>query len=302
MKAPSPIKLGAALLVGTLAVATAAIFVRYANAAAGGSSAALSLSFAGLRLSFASLLLAPAWRGLRRAGPTRHTLSLALLAGAFLAVHFAGFITSLGYTSVAASATLVNTHPLWLSVAAWAWLGQRPSRPGLLGLAVALLGGLLVALAGGGTAGSEPLLGNALALVGAAGFTGYFLLGSEAQRRGLSTRHYVVTAYSVAALTLLPLPLLAGGGYRGLPLPFYLFALLTAIIPQLIGHTAFNWSAKFISPTAVSLVALLEPLLSGLLAYLLFAEQPGALTLLGAPLLFVGVAVALREAHSPYQR
>ena len=290
---PTPLKLAFVIGAGVLAVSSAAIFVRYANAAAGGSSAGLSLAFAALRLSFASLILLPAWTGLRGAKVERRVVVFSVIAGLALGVHFAGYIAALGYTSIAASTTLVNTNPIWLALFAWVWLGRRPSRLSFVGIGLALAGGLLIALGAGGTPGERPLLGNLLALVGALGFSVYFLLGSEAQRRGLSTGVYTAIACTVGALSLIATPPLFGQSYAALPGAVYLFALLAALIPQLIGHTAFNWSAKFVNPTSISLFALFEPLVSGLIGYLLFGERPSPLTFVGAPVLLVGVAVAV---------
>lgn len=121
----------------------------------------------------------------------------------------------------------------------------------------------------------------------------YFLLGREAQRRGLSTWAYVRVAYTAAALLLLPLPYLFGGGYGGYPLEVYAYLLLMALLPQLVGHTSFNWATRHIPPVLVTLAILFEPVGASLLAYFLFGELPGSRVLLGALILLVGVALAV---------
>lgn len=155
-------------------------------------------------------------------------------------------------------------------------------------------GGVLIGLGdseGGG--GANPLLGDFLALLGAVAASCYFLLGREAQRRGLSTWAYVRVAYTAAALLLLPLPYLFGGGYGGYPLEVYAYLLLMALLPQLVGHTSFNWATRHIPPVLVTLAILFEPVGASLLAYLLFGELPGVQVLLGALILLVGVALAV---------
>lgn len=273
-----------------------------ANGAAGGSSPGLSLVFAASRLAFASLFLVPVWSNVIATRVKPQVYILAVLAGVFLGVHFAGYVASLGYTSIAASSTLVNTNPIWLALLAWLWLGRRPSRLSTLGIALSVSGGVLIALSGtsGAQPGANPSLGNLLALMGAFGFTFYLLLGSEAQRRGLAITPYIVIAYSVGALSLAVFPPLFGTSYFDVPLAFYGFALLTALLPQLIGHTAFNWTSRFLSPALVSLVILFEPLVASLLGFFIFAEVPGQLTFIGAPVLLLGVAAAIlgeRQNH-----
>src|SRR5699024_3708780 len=102
-----------ALALGILAVSTAAIFIRYAQAEAP------SLVIAAYRLSLAALLIAPFALSRRRAELAalgRRDLWLALLSGFFLALHFAPWITSLEYTTVASSVVLVTTTPLWVAL------------------------------------------------------------------------------------------------------------------------------------------------------------------------------------------
>ncbi|AFV77124.1 MULTISPECIES: DMT family transporter [Thermus] len=287
---PSGAKLLAVLLLGILAISFGSILVRLALGASGDASLAFSLVMSAGRLTLAALLLLPGWRR-----PAKGEGVLwALGAGAFLALHFAFWITSLSYTSVAASTALVTTNPVWVTLLGWLLFRERPTPLTLLGVGVALSGGLLIGLGdaqGGG--GKNPLLGDLLALLGAVAVSFYFLLGREAQRRGLSTLEYIRFAYTAAALLLLPLPYLFGGGYGGYPLPVYLYILLMALIPQLIGHTSFNWATRHISPVLVTLAILFEPVGASLLAFLLFGEVPGPLVLLGALVLLVGVGLAV---------
>jgi drug/metabolite transporter (DMT)-like permease len=160
---------------------------------------------------------------------------------------------------------------------------------------VAISGGALIAVgdAGGASAGSNPLLGDLLALGGALTVSVYLIFGREAQHRGLSIGQYVATAYVVGALTLLPTPLLLGSGYSGWPVEVYLYGLLLAFIPQLVGHSSFNWAVRWISPTLVALVILAEPVGGSILGFLVFGEVPGTFVLAGAAVLLIGVASAV---------
>jgi drug/metabolite transporter (DMT)-like permease len=292
---PSGIFVGLVLLVGVLAASTAALFIRLAYAAEGSGSVGLGLLLAAVRLSVASLVLLPAWWGLRRASPEPGAMGYAVLAGIFLGVHLALWIISLAYTSIAASATIVTTNPIWVALILWLWRGETPSRLTAAGIIVAISGGALIAVgdAGGASAGTKPLLGDLLALGGAITVSLYLILGREAQHRGLGIGRYVATAYVVGALTLLPAPLLLGSGYSGWPGEVYLYGLLLAFIPQLVGHSSFNWAVRWVSPTLVALVILAEPVGGSVLGYLVFGEVPGSLVLAGAAVLLIGVAGAV---------
>lgn len=285
----------AVLVVGVAAVSAAAIFIRLAFASAGSSAPGVALLLAGVRLGIAALLLAPTWRGLLRAPVQPGAYTMAVLAGVFLAAHFGTWVSSLAYTSVAASVTIVTTNPIWVALFGWIWLGERVGPLTLGGILLATAGGVLIGLgdASGAAAGTAPLLGDALALVGAWTVSGYFLLGREAQRRGLSIGRYVALAYGVAALVLLPLPALFSTPYTGWPPAFYGYALAMAVFSQLIGHTSFNWAVRWVPPVLVTLVILFEPLGSGFLAYLFFGEVPPPLVFAGAGVLLAGVALAV---------
>ena len=286
---PSPTRLAFVLALGVVAVGLAAIFVRLADAP--------GVVVAAYRMVAASLILSP-WtlRALKKTSPTPAALGYTVLAGVFLGAHFATWITSLSYTSVAASVTLVTTSPLWVALFSWLFLGVAPAFAVILGALTAVLGGSLIGF-GDLRAGSAPLVGDLLALAGAVTISAYFLLGRAAQARGLSLQAYIGVAYGVAAVVLLPLPLLLRFSYTGYSLTTLFWILLLALVPQLVGHTSFNYALKYLDPTVVATVTLLEPLVSTSLALLFLREVPGALTLVGAVILLSGVALTTRNAR-----
>lgn len=277
------------LAVAVMAVSLSAIFIRLAEAP--------GVVVALYRMLIASLLLAPiTLRGLRRTPFTGRTLGYTVLAGAFLAVHFAAWITSLSYTTVAASVTLTCTNPLWLALFSWLFLGRPPSLAMLLGVLLAVAGGALIGF-GDLAGGSAPLLGDALALMGAITVSAYLLLGRAAQRHGLGLSAYAGSAYAVAALLLLPLPALFGLPYLDYSMATFGWVFLLAAVPQLVGHTGVNYAMKFLDPTLVASIILLEPLGAAVLALLLFDEIPGLVTVIGAVVLLLGVILASRATR-----
>ncbi len=287
----SPRRVWLVLSVALVAVSLAAIYIRLANAP--------GVVVALYRMAIAALVMLPVTlRGLRRTPLTGRSLRLTLAAGALLALHFAAWISSLSFTSVAASVSLASTSPLWMALLAWLFLGTAPS--------LGLLTGVLLAVAGAATigfgdlaGGTEPLLGDGLALLGAVAGAGYILLGRVVQRSGVGLDAYAGTAYAVAALLLLPLPALFGQAYLAYPAATFAWVALLALVPQLIGHTGINFAAKHLDPTLVATALLLEPIGSGLFALLLFGEVPSALTLVGAGVLLLGVLVTLRSTREP---
>lgn len=280
-----------ALAIGIAATSTASIFIRYAQAEAP------SLVIAAARLTLASLILVPlAWR--------RHPAELRRLAladwrraglsGVFLALHFATWITSLEYTSVASSVVLVSTSPLWVALASWLLLREPLTRPVIVGLIVSVAGGVIISLGDTQIAGRSPLVGNLLALSGAWAVTGYWLIGRHMRPR-LSLVPYVAVVYGAAALALLTMTALARQPLTGYRPVTYLWFLLLALGPQVLGHSSFNWALAHLPTVFVAVATLGEPIGSTVLAYVLLGEAPTALKLFGAALILAGIVLTLQS-------
>jgi drug/metabolite transporter (DMT)-like permease len=286
--------------VGVAVVSFAAILIRFAHA-----EGASSLTIAAVRLGLAAALLAPfAWlrHGAEILRLGKRELALCVLSGAFLALHFWTWITSLEYTSIASSTALVTTNPLWVGLASAVLLRERPAIAALAGIALTIAGSLLIFAADAGPAnsgtGKAPLLGNSLALAGALSASGYLLVG-RALRARISLIAYVWLAYAIAAVLLIGGLIASGESVAHLPAPAWGFMALLAIGPQLIGHTAFNWALRRLTATFVAVSILGEPIGSALLAVLLFGETFSSLQLGGFLMLLAGIFVAARGERQP---
>lgn len=282
--------------VGVVVVSFASVLIRFAHA-----EGASSVAIAAVRLSIASLVLAPfallrADRELLRMG--RRQFALCIVSGVMLAVHFWAWITSLEHTSVASSTALVTTNPLWVALASAVFLRERPGRAAMVGILLTLAGSVLIfaADASGRTwdSAASPLLGNALALLGAIAASGYLLIG-RALRASVSLTVYIWLAYSAAALVLVVAAGASGVSFLALPTAAWLFMVALALGPQLIGHTSFNWALRRLSATFVAVAILGEPVGSALLAWLILGEQFSAAQFAGFTLLLTGIFVAARD-------
>jgi drug/metabolite transporter (DMT)-like permease len=290
------------LAIGVIAVSTAATMIRLAGDAP---NSVPPMAIAVWRVGLAALLLTPVTvatgglgaRGLRAWGRTEW--GLALLSGVFLAVHFATWITSLSLTSVASSVTLVTTTPIWVAIGAALLLNERPSRLAVLGVLLATGGAIALALldAGapgprGGQAGAA-ILGDALALVGALGASGYLLIGRRL-RATVPVRLYAQVVYGVAGVSLVVVALLGGTPLGGYPVTAYVWLVLLALGPQLVGHTSLNWGLRYVSPAAVAALTLAEPIGSMALAFALLREPITVPKALGAAIILAGIYIVAR--------
>jgi len=285
----------AVLCVGIAAVSTASIFIRYAQAEAP------ALVIATYRLAIASIVLLPV-ASLRYPIQARRLRTkewkLAFASGIFLAIHFATWIASLEYTSVASSVVLVSTSPLWVAITAWLLLGERLTRPAIAGLITALAGSLIITFSDTmQPTGSAPLFGNVLALLGAFAVAGYWLIGRRL-RANLSLVPYVTIVYSAAALVLFVTTIVTSQPLVGYSSMIYVWFLLLAFVPQLVGHSSFNWTLARLPATFVAVATLGEPIGASVLAFFLLSETPTILKTAGAALVLAGIAVTMLNQKS----
>jgi drug/metabolite transporter (DMT)-like permease len=292
------------LLIAILAVSTASIFIRFAQ-----TDGAPSLVIAALRLTFATLLLAPVALTRHRdeiKGFTRNQITLGVVSGLFLAVHFATWISSLEYTSVASSVVFVSTGPLWVALLSPMLLNEKLTRAAIVGLALALLGGTIVGLSDacviqngiqcpqlGQVVQGRAMWGNFLALAGAWAVTGYLIIGRKL-RAGMSLVPYIFLVYGMAAVALLVIMLAAGQSPFGYETKTYGWIFLLAAVPQLIGHSTYNWALRYLPAAFVAVTTLGEPIGSAILAFFLLNEAPAVATVIGGILILLGIYLASR--------
>lgn len=277
------------LLLGVLAISTGAIFARLAEAPA--------LVIAASRTGLATLCLAPfAWRSLRHELPSlsRRDRQATLGAGICLALHFATWITSLEYTSVATSVVLVSTHPLWVGLGTLLFQHDRVSRHTAVSIVLSVLGSLIIG-AGERTHGTHALWGDGLALAGGLCAAGYLLLGRQV-RQQLSLPAYATLCYGSAAILLWACVLALRFPVTGFRASTYAALLALALIPQLLGHTSYNWALKWRSPSLVAVSLLGEPLGSAAWAYLLFGETVTWTQCVGGVCILGAIALAAKNA------
>jgi drug/metabolite transporter (DMT)-like permease len=288
--------------VGIAAVSTASLFIRFAQGYAS------SITIAAFRLGLAALLLLPytliKFRDELKS-LSRSDLQFGLLSGFFLAIHFAVWIVSLEYTSVASSVVLVTTTPLWVALMAPIFLKERTPKVAFLGMFVALLGGIIITFSDvclrtpdgiscdflDGLFGSRALLGDFLALLGAIAAASYLMIGRHLRRK-VSLTPYIFLVYSAAGFFLIFSMLILDGVPPVYPNKVYLWLLALAILPQLVGHSIFNWSLKYLPTGYVSVNLLGEPIGSIILAYIFLSEVPSGTKIIGAILILAGIGLA----------
>ena len=283
------------LAIGLVAVSSSAILIRFAQA-----DGAPSLVISAWRLGLATLVLTPIVIARYRpqlAQLDRTAIGLLVLSGVLLGVHFASWITSLEYTSVTSSVVLVSTSPLWVVLAVPIFLNERWTRLILIAVLIAVAGAVVVSLTGNaGTAPRQdsPMFGNGLAVIGAIAIAGNYMIGRRV-RATLDVIPYSWLTYAVAAIVVIVAVAITRQPVTGLAPSSYFWMTLVGLIPQLIGHSAYNYALGYLSAAYVSLTILIEPIGSAILAAMFLAEQPTGGQIVGGAVVLFGLVIASRE-------
>jgi len=281
---PAPVDL-LTMAVGIFAVSTSGPLMA--------ATAAPALAIAFWRNGMATAVLVP-WTLARHRSELRgmrgRERRLAVVAGGFLALHFATWVPSLTLTTVASATALVSTQPVWAALLARR-AGARIAALAWAGIVVAVLGAGLLTRADVAVSG-RAVAGDLLALVGAMAAAAYMVAGSEV-RRHVSTATYTTVCYATTAALLLLTCLAGGQALAGYPASAWCRLLAVTAGAQFLGHSLFNRVLQRVSPTMVSLALLFEVPGAALLAAAFLHQTPGKSAIPGLALLVAGIALVV---------
>ncbi|KXH79205.1 DMT family transporter [Sporosarcina sp. HYO08] len=282
------------IIIGVLSVALSAIFVKLATADAG--------VIAFYRMLFSVILMMPIFwfkyrSEIKLLGKKDWIFSA--IAGIFLAFHFILWFESLNYTSVASSTVLVTLQPIFAFVGTYFFFKEKLSLKTILSGVIAISGSVIISWGDFQLSGTA-LYGDILALIACALITAYLLFGQDVRKR-LSLITYTFVVYSISTITLFFYVLASGESFGPYPQSDWFWFIILALIPNLLGHTLFNWAIKYVSTNVISIAVLFEPVGAAILAYYVFHEKLmgsqiiGGMVIIAGILLFVVDGKMLRE-------
>ncbi|WP_066313940.1 DMT family transporter [Bacillus sp. FJAT-29814] len=286
----------AVLAIGVISVSTSAIFVKYSSAPSG--------VIAFYRLLFSVLLMLPVFL-IKHVGELRKITKkdwlYSIIAGVFLAFHFILWFESLNYTSVASSTVLVTLQPIFAFVGTYFFFKEKISGKAIISGIIAVGGSIIISWGDFRISGTA-LFGDILALIACAQITAYLLFGQNVRKR-VSLITYTFLVYFMSSITLFIYIFAANQPLYPYPASDWVYFILLALIPNLLGHTLFNWSLKWVSTSTISMAILFEPVGATILAYFLLSEYVvwtqilGGVVVIGGILLFVFDERRLKLKH-----
>lgn len=234
------------------------------------------------------------WRNL-----TKRDLVGAALAGFFLGLHFAAWIPSLRYTSIAAATAIVATQVVWAALIAHG-LGVKAPGKEWFGIAISLIGVIMLT---GIDVSLNPtaLIGDLLALLGAMFAAAYMTVGQRV-RKNIPTSVYTTLVYAAAAAVLLVFVLVSNSPLTGYAARDWILILGLTAIAQLLGHTLMNMALRSLSATTISLAILLEMPGAVLIAWFWPGQQPPWQIFPAVVLIITGLVIVISSTRAGYAK
>lgn len=226
---------------------------------------------------------------------TRRELGLIAAAGMLLGLHFAAWVPSLRFTTVAASTAIVATQPVWAALIARA-RGVRIAPLAWLGIGISL-GGVLVLTGIDASLDPRALIGDGLALLGAILAAAYISVGEHA-RKTVSTSTMTFVLYAVSALTVLVIVIVLRVPLTGFSLQAWALILLLTATAQLMGHSLMNRLLATVPATVISLTILLELPGAAIFAAILLGQVPPLSLIPAMALILAGLVLVIRTTRS----
>ena len=215
------------------------------------------------------------------------------LAGFFLGLHFALFFVGVRNTSVASATLLANTGPVFTALLSW-FIGQRVSKSVMLGLLLSVFGIVVVQWSEFGLENNN-VWGNVFSLLSGFCIAMTYMFASQI-RKTTENVLYGRSVFLVAAVTIGAVAMLSGVSVFDFDKNDVVWFLFLGIVPSILGHNMLNYSIKFLSPTAVASIPLGEPILASAFGYLLFLEKIPESAILGAPIVFIGIIIIIKNS------
>jgi len=198
------------------------------------------------------------------------------------------FFAALEHVDVSLLSLLLYTYPAFVTLAAIALGREHVTRRRMAALTVASAGVALVLVGAGG--GSADTIGVTMGVGAALAYTAYILVADTVVAQAPPLLFSTVIAAGAFG-TFLVVSLVTGGLDLGFEPAGWGWLACMAVVSTICAVLAFFAGLRRVGPSNASILSTFEPPVTVLLAYLVFAEQLGAVQLLGGALVLSAVVV-----------
>ncbi len=255
------------------------------------------LALAGMRVLVATpLLMAIAWT-IDRVVPSRSDLPrLALLGLLGVFTNQLLFILGLRYTTATNAALLMPAIPVFAAAVAILMRIERPSIGRTIGIALAVCGALVMLEPGRLHFGDTALVGNLLILANCLSYAAFLVLMRPILSR-LPAATVIAWAFLFggAGVIAVTTPTLLKVDFQSLPVSVWLGLTFVVLVPTVLSYLINTWGVARSSASLAATYTTLQPLVTGLLAFVFLAERVGWPQLIGGLLIVAGLQQVSRS-------
>ncbi|MGE8207523.1 DMT family transporter [Heyndrickxia sp. NPDC080065] len=272
------------LLIGVLTVSASAILVKLCTAGSG--------VIAFYRLFFSVIIMLPIFltKNIKELKEiSKRDWIFSIVSGICLAFHFILWFESLNYTSVASSTVLVTLQPLFAFVGTYIFFKESFTIKAIFCGIFAIIGSIIISWGDFSISGIA-LFGDLLAFIACMLVTTYLLFGQDVRKR-ISLMPYTFIVYAISSFVLIIYVLIVGESLIPSNNMDWIYFLLLAILPTLLGHTLFNWAVKWLSTSIISMAILFEPIGASILAYFILKESILWTQVIGGAIILVSISI-----------
>jgi drug/metabolite transporter (DMT)-like permease len=216
-----------------------------------------------------------------------------LLFGASMIAGFAAF----QHTSIANSTLVTTLQPVLVMFVAPKMFGEKLTARKVFYSVTAMSGVLIVVLAAASTSGAH-ISGDLLAVANVVIWTAYFVMAKVRRLDGVHSWAFLATVFMWAAVVALPFGLVTSNDLTAMTTKDWVLIVTMALIPGVVGHGMMTWSQSHLDVSLASLLGLLSPVISAILAWLILHQTLTPMQLVGGLVVLVSMGLLLRVQNT----
>jgi drug/metabolite transporter (DMT)-like permease len=216
-----------------------------------------------------------------------------LLFGASMIAGFAAF----QHTSIANSTLVTTLQPVLIMFVAPKMFGEKLTARKIFYSVTAMIGVLIVVLAAASTSGAH-ISGDLLAVLNVVIWTAYFVMAKVRRLDGVHSWAFLATVFMWAAAVALPFGLVTSNDLTAMTAKDWVLITTMALIPGVVGHGMMTWSQSHLDVSLASLLGLLSPVISAVLAWLILHQTLTPMQLAGGLVVLVSMGLLLRVQNT----
>ncbi|MFZ4113241.1 MAG: DMT family transporter [Ilumatobacteraceae bacterium] len=223
----------------------------------------------------------------------KEVIRKAAVPGFIFGMSFISGFAAVKMTSIA-NATMVGTlQPVLVLFVAPKLFGEKITLRKLVYSISAMIGVLVVVMAAASTSGAH-LNGDLLAVLNVFIWTTYFVMSKKRRDEGIHSWSFLAAVFLCASVVVLPYGAITSHDLGAMHVSDWWYVMGMAVGPGVVGHGMMTWAQGHIDVSLASMLGLISPVISSVLAWFVFHQSLTPLQLLGGVIVLASLAALVR--------